>query len=292
MDLSHPLTNGLRRVMGTERLPSSALWYLASDGLAQWYSWLGRGVAEALNDKEEARRLVARAATQAFERRYTHLRETFPHLPDPVRDPRAIGLVIAGLYIARRCGRTQWMLTPLGGPFRSLKDRWAAWRLISPLSHRQRWEEVTTHLGEVLIALTEQLPTLGVRGVPALLGRICFDAGARYGAQLRDLFGLSRGPDGAIEILRQGEYIFRVNPEHWSEADAEEMTGFLEGNACPWYARPGWRPLHCGIFGRFQDGVSSEFGLRYSLTKTIPRHGGHTCRIELTPIAEPRKRRA
>jgi hypothetical protein len=30
-----------------------------------------------------------------------------------------------------------------------------------------------------------------------------------------------------------------------------------EGNACPWYSRPGWNGAHCGIFGQFQSGVSS-----------------------------------
>lgn len=70
--------------------------------------------------------------------------------------------------------------------------------------------------------------------------------------------------------------------DFWSESDRQ--SGFLEGTACPWYSRPGWNGGHCGIFGQFQSGISSVFGLRYHLTKTIPKHGGSTCRIDLKPI--------
>jgi hypothetical protein len=78
------------------------------------------------------------------------------------------------------------------------------------------------------------------------------------------------------------EYVFRVNPEHWSGSDG--TAGFLEGSACLWWSRPGWNGAHCGIFGQFQSGIASAFGLRYHLSKTIPKHGGHTCRIDVKPI--------
>jgi hypothetical protein len=257
--------------------------------MAQWYAWLARGLVDHVGDKAASRAVLAKATAQAFERRYAYLRTQYSHLPDTEgSNPRAVGLAMHGLYVARRCRRTQWMLSAVGGPFGGPRDRLAAWRLVAPMSVRRRWEEVATHLGEVLIALTENLAQHGVPNPNRVLGQICFDAGARYGARLRDAFGLARTPDGAIEILRQGEYIFRVNPEHWTTSDAQQMTGSIEGTACPWYVRPGWRPMHCGIFGRFQAGVSSEFDLRYTLTKTIPRHGGHSCRIDLTPIGEPR----
>ena len=54
----------------------------------------------------------------------------------------------------------------------------------------------------------------------------------------------------------------------------------------------GWQQVHCGIFGQFQSGISSVFGLRYQLTSTIPKHGGHTCRIDLRPITLRHKNRA
>ena len=89
-------------------------------------------------------------------------------------------------------------------------------------------------------------------------------------------------PKVAMEILRMSEYVFRVNPEHWGESNG--TAGWLEGTACPWFTRPGWNGAHCGIFGQFQSGISSVFGLRYHLSKTIPKHGGHTCRIDVKPI--------
>jgi hypothetical protein len=88
-----------------------------------------------------------------------------------------------------------------------------------------------------------------------------------------------------MEILRISEYVFRVNPEHWGESNG--TSGWLEGTACPWYTRPGWNGAHCGIFGQFQSGIASVFGLRYHLSKTIPKHGGHTCRIDVKPIDRP-----
>jgi len=62
-------------------------------------------------------------------------------------------------------------------------------------------------------------------------------------------------PAIAMEILRTSEWVFQVNPKHWSESDG--VKGALEGNACPWYSRPGWNGAHCGIFGQFQSGVSN-----------------------------------
>jgi hypothetical protein len=91
-----------------------------------------------------------------------------------------------------------------------------------------------------------------------------------------------------MEILRMSEYVFRVNPEHWGASDG--TAGWLEGTACPWYTRPGWNGAHCGIFGQFQSGIASVFGLRYHLSKTIPKHGGHTCRIDVKPITLGRAR--
>jgi hypothetical protein len=91
-------------------------------------------------------------------------------------------------------------------------------------------------------------------------------------------------------VLRMGEYLFRVNPEHQSESNGSERTGYIVGNACPWFVRPGWGGMHCGIFGRFQDGCASVFGLNYRLTTTIPRHGGDVCRIDLAPIKLRRRR--
>jgi hypothetical protein len=158
--------------------------------------------------------------------------------------------------------------------------------LLLPIRSRDRWEEVTVHLGELLIVLTEDLPT-HVPHARKLLGDVCFAMGERFAQRVKKAFGMNdvqNAPEAAIEVLRMSEYVFRVNPKHWHDANAETSTGFLEGTACPWYARPGWNGAHCGIFGQFQSGISSAFGLRYHLAKTIPKHGGTTCRVDLKPI--------
>jgi hypothetical protein len=43
--------------------------------------------------------------------------------------------------------------------------------------------------------------------------------------------------------------------------------------------------MHCGIFGQFQSGVCSVFGLDYKLDRTIPKHGGTTCRVTMSPLS-------
>ena len=182
----------------------------------------------------------------------------------------------------------------LGGAPRGAQDRVRARVLLSSLDVHARWEEVATHLGELLIVLTEELPA-PMPHARKILGDICFDAGARYAERVKTAFTIedapSDPPKGAMEILRMSEYVFHVNPTHWGGSDG--TSGWLEDTACPWYTRPGWNGAHCGIFGQFspvgdrearQSGIASVFGLRYHLSKTIPKHGGQTCRIDVKPI--------
>jgi hypothetical protein len=70
------------------------------------------------------------------------------------------------------------------------------------------------------------------------------------------------------------EHVFQVNPN-----TGPRVTD----------RRDGWNGAHCGIFGQPQSGIASAFGLRYHLSKTIPKHGGHTCRIDVKPIPLRRK---
>ncbi len=265
-----------REVLRKEALPPALLWLMAADGMVAWYRWLSRGLTEHLGDSTKP--ILARCMAQAFERRFESLQRVRP-LP---RDERALPLVIAGLYRAPSARKIGWVFDGIGGGPRSLQEKLRAFRLVAPLDYRTRWIEVATHLGEVLIALTDRLPQEGLPGASSILGQICFDAGVRYAEGARDRWQLPYSPASAIEVLRIGEYVFRVNPEHTAESD--ERTGMIEGSACPWYMRPGWHRMHCGIFGQFQAGVSSVFGLKYNLTKTIPRHGGDSCRVDLVPL--------
>lgn len=273
----------VRTVFRHEALPARALWWLAADGMASWLRMLRHGLGQSLGGKVAAERAIAKGCALAYTRRYDVLRAAHPELPDAAQGPRAVGLVMGALARTHRNPGAAFALAGVGGAPRGLVEHALGARAIRRLTPRERWEEVAAHLGEVLIGLTRTLPA-ELPQANAILGRLCFDGGVRYGERAKRAFGLPDTPDSAIEVLRMGEYIFRVNPEHWGKGDTEANTGYLEGTACPWWSAPGWGGMHCGIFGQFQSGISSVFGLRYHLSKTIPKHGGHTCRIDLRPI--------
>jgi hypothetical protein len=216
-------------------------------------------------------------------RRYDELRRACPSLPDRGVEPRAAGLAMGALHRVASHPGVEWVFDAVGGAPVTFAEHLRAERWLAPLPSSARWIELTHHLGEVLVALTEALSARMDRVRP-ILGAICFEAGVRSGRRMKKAFALGDGPDAAFEVLRMSEYVFRVNPEHWARSDAAS-TGWLEGTACPWYVAPGWNGAHCGIFGQFQSGVASAFGLRYHLTSTIPKHGGHTCRIDVRPPA-------
>lgn len=284
----------LREVYRREQIPKVARFFLAAAGMRDWFATLRFQLRSHLGEVCEP--ILATLARRMFERRYDELARHLPQLParSPHPEdapPRELALVMAALYLLHRptAGRhkSDWIFSAVGGPPRSLAEWLHAERLLWPLSPEARWREVTTHLGELLIVLTESLPA-HLAHARKILGDICFASGARYGEYARRYFGVPAKPAdpaaAAIEILRMSEYIFRVNPEHWGHTDADQRSGYLEGTACPWYSRPGWQPGHCGIFGQFQAGICSVFGLRYHLSSTIPKHGGSTCRVDLKPI--------
>ena len=260
-------------------IPSRVRWWLAAEGMRDWYRVVARGLEPSLGT--EAKPVLSRIGARMFARRWDVMTEKWPHLR---RGDRARALVMSALY--RTNPKTTWIFDAMGGAARGPLEKARAMRLLLPLRPRDRWEEITVHLGELLIVLTEDLPAR-VPHARKLLGDVCFAMGARFAERVKKAFGMNdvaNAPEAAIEVLRMSEYVFRVNPEHWHDASAETSTGFLEGTACPWYTRPGWNGAHCGIFGQFQSGISSAFGLRYHLAQTIPKHGGTTCRVDLKPV--------
>lgn len=268
----------MREVFRRELLPARARWWLAAAGMRDWFGYLRKRL-----DGRVSATVLSRLGARMFARRYEALRRDWPHLPTD-----AAAHLFSSLYRLELDRGGRWIMDGLGGAPSSPIDWLRAIRLLAPMSPEARWREVTVHLGELLVVLTEDLPA-ELEHARKILGDLCFDAGVRYARRMKRAWGIEvtadvNAPALAMEVLRTSEYLFRVNPTHWGESDAASNTGYLEGTACPWFERPGWNAAHCGIFGQFQSGVSSEFGLRYILGKTIPKHGGHTCRIDLKPL--------
>jgi hypothetical protein len=281
------MLGALRKLFRQERLPAWFRWICAAEGIAFWIRLTERGLARHLQSRERARELLARAAGVAFRRRYELLRTSIPELPALEDDPGALAMVIKGLYPGPLFRAVDWIMRDAGGPARGIRTRWRARRALASLDAHARSDEVTVHLGDLLVCFTETLSAAGVPQTNSVLGGICHDFGVRITRLIKWLLRMPDTTESAIEVLRMGEYLFRVNPEH--QSGVEGARGFIEGNACPWYVRPGWGAMHCGIFGRFQDGCASVFGRSYRLTRTIPRHGGDVCRVELKPIVLRRK---
>jgi hypothetical protein len=271
-----------REVYRRELLPERVLWWMAAEGMRDWYRILAKRLGPHLERAAQpsARAVLADASARTFDRRGRVLGIS----------GRSLGLLMSALYRIDRAPRAAWIFDRMGGPAHGAGEHVRARLLLARLGSFERWNEVATHLGELLVVLTEDLPK-HLEHSRKILGDICFDAGRSYAERMKRVLHLPERPAdpprAAMEILRTSEYVFRVNPEHWSASDG--AAGWLEGTACPWYERPGWNGGHCGIFGQFQSGISSVFGLRYQLSKTIPKHGGHTCRIDVKPIQLRRK---
>lgn len=277
-----------RELFRREMLSARVRWWFVAEGMCQWYRLLRDELAQHLGGRAPAEAILARIAAPMLARRYDLLRgeggARFPELPDRASEPRAVGLVMGALHrVASNVGET-WVFAEVGGAPSGFSDHARAERWIAPISLEARWDEITHHLGELLIALTERLPDHMPRA-RGVLGDLCFSAGLRYGRKMRKAFSLEGSVAEALEMLRMSEYVFQVNPQHWGGSREEERAGYLEGTACPWFSAPGWNGAHCGIFGQFQSGISAAFGLRYHLTTTIPKHGGHTCKIDVRPIS-------
>lgn len=277
------LARTVREVFRREMIPTRVLWWFSAEGMGDWFSVLREELAPHLGGMERSAEILAKVARPMFERRHAVLRAAFPELP-----ATELGLSFGALYRIASYPSLRWAFEPLGGAPRTLAEHVRAERNIASIPVVTRWTELTHHLGELLVAITEHMPEHLPRVRP-ILGDICFAAGERFARRMKRAFELETTPASALELLRMSEYVFRVNPDHWGDADKASNTGWLEGTACPWYDAPGWNGAHCGIFGQFQSGIASAFGLRYHLTTTVPKNGGHICRIDVRPIPLKRK---
>lgn len=273
----------LRTSFAEESVDPRALWFLAAEGLAAWVRYVERALGEHLDDRDRARLILAAAVREMCLRRVAALD---PPLSKELAGaaPAEVRAFFEALYPGPIAGAVRWSLAGIDKEQPSSGDALRAWRRVLNMDARTRWLEVSHHLGELAIVLTERLPEHKVPRAIGWLGDVCYAFGKEVGELCAELFGMPETTYSAIETLRMGELLFRVNPEHSSGSDKEQGTGYIEGNACLWYKRPGWGPVHCGVLGRFQAGISEVFGLSYTLAQTIPKHGGSTCRINLAPI--------
>lgn len=277
------LARAVREIFRRELIPVRLRWWFAGEANIEWYRLVRDELAPQVGGRAAAANLLSEICAPMLARRYDSFRTVAPSLPERAADPRAVGLALGGLYRVASHPDSEWIFDAVGGAPRTFWEHARVERWLAETSFEARWHELTCHLGELLIALTERL-TPHLPRANAFLGELCFRAGARFGRKMKRAFELDDTPTSALELLRMSEYVFRVNEQHTLSADDATRTGALEGDACPWFDAPGWAHAHCGIFGQFQTGITSVFGLRYHLATTIPRHGGGTCRIEVRPI--------
>jgi len=278
-----PALRHLRSSFQSESVDPGILWLVAAEGFSAWIRHLERTLGDHLDDRHRAREILTTAYAQMVRRR-------IPALPHSIakRLEGANSNEVRAFFEALQPGPVarsiRWSLDGVNRVSPGVGVSLAAWPLVFTMSGHERWLEVSHHLGELTIVLTKVLPEHQVPRAIGWLGETCHAFGKEVGELTVSLFEMPINLESAIETLRMGEFLFRVNPEHSSGPSDKNGAGFIEGDACLWYERPGWAPIHCGVLGRFQGGVSEVFGLSYSLTETIPKHGGDTCRITMSPI--------
>lgn len=163
----------VREAYRREVVPERVLWWLAAAGMRDWYRVLGKRLGPHFPERD-TRELLARLSVRMFERRWDALRAAH-ELPDCRVDSRAVGLLMAALYRVNRADVSGWIFAGLGGPARSASEHLRARLMLRRLGVRARWDEVATHLGELLIVLTEDLPA-HLPHARKILGDICFEA--------------------------------------------------------------------------------------------------------------------
>jgi len=278
-----PVLRRIRASFAAESLNPTSLWLIASEGTAAWIRYVESALGEHLDDRLQARAILTKACGEMYQRR---ARAFAPEIAQVMNGatPAELRAFFATLYPGPLGSSMRWSLDGLSPKASRTAGLLQALQRLNKIPPRARWLEVSHHLGELAIVLTDLLPRENVPRAVGWLGDVSFTFGKEVAELTVSLFDLPKTMESAIETLRMGEFLFRVNPEHTSGLGDEQKPGFIEGNACLWYERPGWKQVHCGVLGRFQAGISSVFGYTYSLTQTIPKHGGDSCRISMAPV--------
>lgn len=278
-----PALRHLRSSFQSESVEPNARWLIASEGLSAWIRYLDHALGDHLNDRRRARVILTAACAEMVRRRITALPQSVARRIEST-DSMTQRAFFEALHPGPIARSIRWSLEGLTQDSPGVGAMIGAWRIAQGMSGQERWLEVSHHLGELAIVLTKILQEHHVPRAIGWLGEACHAFGKEVAELAVSLFGMPISMESAIETLRMGEFLFHVNAEHSSGVQSDNGKGFIEGDACLWYTRPGWAPVHCGVLGRFQAGVTAVFGLDYSLTETIPKHGGDTCRITMSPI--------
>jgi uncharacterized protein (DUF2236 family) len=278
-----PVLRRIRASFAAESLNPTSLWLVASEGTAAWIRYIESALGEHLDDRFRARAMITKACGEMYQRRSQAFASEIARMVDGSKDTE-LRAFFAALYPGPVGSSIRWSLEGLSKTAPGAGEVLQALQRVNKIPSKELWLEVSHHLGELAIVLTDLLPRENVPRAVGWLGDVSHTFGKEVAELIVSLFDLPKTMEGAIETLRMGEFLFRVNPEHKSGIDDEQKSGFIEGNACLWYERPGWKPVHCGVLGRFQAGTTGFFGYTYSLTQTIPKHGGDTCRISMAPV--------
>lgn len=278
-----PILRQLRASFARESVDPTPLWLIASEGTAAWIRTIESALGDHLQDRQRARAILTAACDEMYRRRAKALA---PALADVVEgaSPGQLRALFEVLYPGLVGSTIRWSLDGLSSKSPGALVLLQAMQRVHQVPAKVRWLEVSHHIGELAIVLTDLLPRENVPRAVGWLGDVCHAFGKEVAELAVSLFDLPLTMESAIETLRMGEFLFRVNPDHSSGTGDQQHPGFIEGNACLWVERPGWKPVHCGVLGRFQAGMSSVFGYTYSLTQTIPKHGGDICRITMAPV--------
>jgi uncharacterized protein (DUF2236 family) len=254
--LMAPALRHLRASFAEESVQPWALWLVASEGTAGWVRYLEAALGEHLNDRYRARAIMTAACSEMYRRRTLALA---PPLGQTLADgsPTDIRAFFQALYPGPVGTSIRWSLDGIvkesPGPAASMRG----WRLASKVDAKTRWLEVSHHLGELTIVLTELLPKENVPRAIGWLGDVTHAFGKEIAELAASLFGMPHTMESAIETLRMGEFLFRVNPEHTNGVGDDQQ-------------------IHRGVLGRFQAGISEVFGQTYSLTAEPTKPQTHT----------------
>src|SRR4051812_3222765 len=124
------LTRAVRHVFRNEQIPVRVRWWFVAQGMCEWFDAMRTGLASELGGRENAARAIARLSVRIFERRYEILRAQHATLPALADDPRAMALLMGGLYRVASNPEASWIFDPIDGAPQSFIEHYRAEQLM------------------------------------------------------------------------------------------------------------------------------------------------------------------